>query len=165
MLVIVGVGFYHVGVWMRWLLLLPPLLVYSILSLFSPRSPSLVYMVSELVGWGREKSKEVVPRRATPSWWGEKPNCLILRRPSGRRKYTQRYTVRTFAARILFQARFEPREQKSGSSRNLLFLQSVFEDGLLQHRDAFLKCTQGAQNHCACVLMCGCAYIHHRHLL
>ena len=129
----------------RSVVLLPPLLVYSILSLFSPRSPSPVYMVSELVGWGREKSKEVVPRTATPPWWAKKSNCLRLRCPSRRRKYTRRYTevYKLLQLAIRFgrvSSALWPREQKLGSSRNLIFL----EGGLLRHRDAFLKCTEGA---------------------
>ena len=114
-------------------------------------------------------------RRARKQYLGEqplrgevrKPNCLGLRRPSRRRKYTRIYTAfgNTFAARIAFRARFGPREQRSGSSRNLLILEGVLEGRLLQHRDALLKCTQGAQRRCAHVLVCGCSYIHHRHLL
>ena len=121
-------------------------------------------------------------RRARKQYLGEqplrgevrKPNCLGLRRPSGRRKYTGRYSAfgrlrHNFCGRNrvsgALRACFGPREQRSGSSRNLLILEGVLEDRLLQHRDALLKCTQGAKNRCAHVLVCGCSYIHHRHLL
>ena len=121
-------------------------------------------------------------RRARKQYLGEqplrgevrKPNCLGLRRPSGRRKYTERYTAFGNLRQIFcgqnrvsgaLRACFGPREQRSGSSRNLLILEGVLEDRLLQHRDALLKCTQGAKNRCAHVLVCGCSYIHHRQLL
>ena len=147
------------------LLLLPPLLVYSILSLFSPRSPSPVYMVSELVGWGREKSKEAVPGRATPPRWGEKTKLSRIKTSFWEKEvYREIHCLRQhFCGRNrvsgALRACFGPREQKSGSSRNLLILEGVLEDRLLQHRDALLKCTQGAQRR-LCSRSCVWMFIH-----
>ena len=133
----------------RSVVLLPPLLVYSILSLFSPRSPSPVYMVSELVGWGREKSKEAVPGRATPPRWGEKTKLSRIETSFWEKEvYREIHCLwQNFCGwnRVTgaLWACFGPPEQKLGSLRNLLILEGVFEDRLLQHRDAFLKCIQG----------------------